>query len=185
MAERWKLIMETNNYFEVSSYGRVRRVRSSKSIYNSKSYIGKIMPQHTNPVYLAVWLCYWKKGERCRFVAYVHRLVAKYFICSCPEGKEVNHKDLDKTNNYYKNLEYVTSKENKAHARAHGHTPEKNRRSYKGEGNPHSKLTFNDIKRIRKIRTRKGLSGAAIGKMFGITDVMVYKIINRDNWGNV
>lgn len=47
---------------------------------------------------------------------YVHRLVAQAFIPN-PDGKEeVNHIDGDKDNNFYTNLEWVSSTENKAHA---------------------------------------------------------------------
>lgn len=46
----------------------------------------------------------------------VHRLVALCWIGKCPEGYEVNHKDGNKANNHADNLEYVTSKQNKAHA---------------------------------------------------------------------
>lgn len=47
----------------------------------------------------------------------IHRLVAKKFVEG--ETKErfcVNHKDLNKTNNHYSNLEWTTPKENTLHA---------------------------------------------------------------------
>ena len=47
---------------------------------------------------------------------YSHRLVALNYIENPHNKKEVNHKNGDKQNNCVDNLEWVTSKENKAHA---------------------------------------------------------------------
>lgn len=51
----------------------------------------------------------------------VHRLVARKYIGVCPEGKEVSHKDGNKMNNHWTNLEYLTHAENIAKSfREHG-----------------------------------------------------------------
>lgn len=57
-----------------------------------------------------------KDGERTSVL--VHRMVAFTFIDNdAPETKiEVNHKDGNKNNNHYSNLEWATSKENITHA---------------------------------------------------------------------
>ena len=48
---------------------------------------------------------------------YTHVMVATHFIGKKPEGCEVNHKDLDRSNNHYKNLEWITHAKNMQHAR--------------------------------------------------------------------
>ena len=52
-----------------------------------------------------------------RRTEYVHRLVAASFLGlpPSPEQSQVNHKDLNKSNNTVENLEYVTPAENMAH----------------------------------------------------------------------
>lgn len=51
----------------------------------------------------------------------VHKLVARKYIGVCPEGKEVSHKDGNKMNNHWTNLEYLTHAENIAKSfREHG-----------------------------------------------------------------
>lgn len=52
------------------------------------------------------------KGQRKWKKAYIHRLVALAYISNPKNNPEVNHKDEDKSNNNYKNLEWVTRLEN-------------------------------------------------------------------------
>ena len=66
--------------------------------------------------YLAVSVM--RGGVRARVS--IHSLVAKAF---CPKSKhhtQVNHKDCNKLNNHYTNLEWCTGDENIAHAKANG-----------------------------------------------------------------
>lgn len=51
-----------------------------------------------------------------RWHAVVHRLVAEAWLGPCPEGKEVNHKNLNKDDCSPGNLEYATPRRNQQHA---------------------------------------------------------------------
>lgn len=50
----------------------------------------------------------------------IHRLVAFAYIPNPENKKEVNHKDLNKSNNHFSNLEWATRKENAMHAYLNG-----------------------------------------------------------------
>ena len=74
-----------------------------------------LKPQKCRAGYLRVNLVR-DDGKRKAFS--IHRLVAiRYVVGRTKLHNEVNHIDGDKSNNYYKNLEWVTRKENMAHAR--------------------------------------------------------------------
>jgi hypothetical protein len=52
----------------------------------------------------------YKNGQRKMFL--VHRLVANAFLSNPGKLPQVNHKDMNTTNNHVENLEYVTCREN-------------------------------------------------------------------------
>jgi len=54
----------------------------------------------------------------------VHKLVASKFLGVCPDGCEISHKDGNKWNNHWSNLEYITHSANlKKSFSEHGRTP--------------------------------------------------------------
>ena len=64
--------------------------------------------------YLRVGL--YSKDENKRSSHYIHTLVAKMFVDGHEEGFVVNHKDGDKFNNNFENLEWVSQKDNIIHS---------------------------------------------------------------------
>lgn len=131
-SEVWKPIKGYEDYYEVSSFGRVRSkdryVKNSiKSIRLCKGQI--IVAGDNGNGYLYVSLN--KNHKRKHF--YVHRLVADHF-CEHPEGKDyVNHIDYNTKNNNALNLEWCTQKENTLHSVCHMKHRRPNNKSNTGE----------------------------------------------------
>ena len=103
MEEIWKDIPGYERLYEVSNLGGVRSLR-----FDPPKHIYQVT---TNSGYKQVKLS--KYGKEKHFG--VHRLVALVFVDGYQDGLEVNHKDLDKTNNMYTNLEWTTRSENQKH----------------------------------------------------------------------
>ena len=109
--EIWKDILGYEGLYQVSNWGRVRSLdRWIKSCYGSKQFIrGKILKLCIGlSNYLFVSLC--KNGKHTNFL--VHRLVAEAFLDNPDNLPQVNHKDEDKQNNHYLNLEWCTHEYN-------------------------------------------------------------------------
>lgn len=107
----------------------------------------------------------------------VHQLVAEYF---CPRDlcglTWVNHKNGIKTDNHFKNLEWVTPIGNVKHAVAMGLM------NFKGEKHPHHKLTERNVIEMRRLY-KTGLTQKQICKMFGVERRQAGDVINGKNWG--
>lgn len=97
MIEEWKIISRFPKY-EVSSFGRVRKISTNKLLFlknHTAGYKQVIIQENNKKYYL-----------------YVHRLVAEAFIDNPNDYPYINHKDEDKTNNRVNNLEWCTPKYN-------------------------------------------------------------------------
>jgi hypothetical protein len=103
----WKSIKDFENY-EVSDTGLIRKGEKIIKPFNNRGY-ARIMLTNGD-----------KKAKKL-----VHRLVAEHFIPTEDTSLQVNHKDMDKLNNSVINLEWVTCKENVAHAMANNPTKAK------------------------------------------------------------
>ncbi|MED0951988.1 NUMOD4 domain-containing protein [Bacillus cereus] len=124
----WKPIKNFEGLYEVSNFGRVKRleriiVRKNGTTLINKELIKK--PTLDLHGYLRTLL---HNGEK-KSMKGIHRLVAEVFIEN-PENKGiVNHKDSNRQNNHVNNLEWVTQKENIQHAFASGNMKRKQQKS--------------------------------------------------------
>ena len=103
--EIWKDIENYSGYYQISSYGRVRNVKTGNILTGDINNIG----------YKRV--CLYKNGKPHQ--KFVHRLIAEAFIPPFT-GQQVNHIDGDKLNNSVENLEWCTGSENMQHAYRNG-----------------------------------------------------------------
>lgn len=104
--KEWREIPGLKGLYEASSEGEIRRKQT-----------GHVMAtRESNSGYLMITACVDGKAR----TAYVHRLVALAFAARCEGQTQVNHTDGNKQNNAASNLEWVTPRENMAHAKAKG-----------------------------------------------------------------
>ena len=101
--EIWKDIKGFEGRYKVSNFGNI--MTFFRGEWKPKA------PFITNNGYMYVTLYYRNKYKKIS----VHRLVAETFVDGWFEGAEVNHKDLEKTNNKWDNLEWCTHKDNIVH----------------------------------------------------------------------
>lgn len=108
----WREIFD--GYYEVSEDGDVRRKRPHPLTFGG---VGKHLKQFpSRRGYLLTTLC--RDGVCKKFST--HSLVASAFLGQRPEKMQINHKDGNKLNNHYSNLEYISGLENMRHARDNG-----------------------------------------------------------------
>lgn len=162
--EEWRPVKNFEGKYEVSSFGRIKSLPRLKINNGTFSTVkGRILTQSKNKNgYKRVAL---SLNGKSRFY-FVHRLVAFSYI----EGNcllDVNHKDGDRANNFYLNLEFCTKSENIRHSLYVT--------GLKG---------VIDYKRASEFR-RIYLNGGNVAKManfFGVKKSLVCSVLDGGNW---
>ena len=174
-----KQIKEFEGLYEITEFGDVfameRIVKSGKNEKCIRHYERKEKPQRFDKYgYKRVSLS--KKGI-VKTIS-VHRLVAITFI----EGDSrltVNHKDGNKLNNHYSNLEFISNNENLKHAHRIGlSNPPKNK---VGTENKFSKLNEGQVLEIRK----SNISSRKLSVKYGVHHSVIQGIKNGTRYFNV
>ena len=169
--ELWLPVRNYEGWYQVSSLGRVRRVRQCRGAQAMR--ILRPKPPGRNSDYCRVQLC--KRDVKRLFT--VHSLVAEAFHGSRPRNKFVNHIDLNKTNNAASNLEWLTRKQNAQHAIRNGAV--KNTGCCR-EKNGRAKLTEDQIEVIRSVNGIIGQRKLAI--LCGVSKTLIQRIHQGKLW---
>lgn len=107
----------------------------------------------------------------------IHRLVASTFIEQ--SNKQINHKDGNKKNNFYKNLEYCNHTDNQRHAWKTGL-----KKAKRGKLSHYAKLDEKEVKEIKKL-LNLGLSQTRIAKNYGVTQPTISRIKYNKSWKDI
>lgn len=173
--EIWSPVKELSDYYEVSTYGRVKSVpRMVNSGHGSKRFVkgGFRKPCLGTTGYWHLTFVINGKTKAAR----LHRMVAEAFIPN-PENKPcVNHRDGDKLNNHVNNLEWCTYSENSIHAHKTGLSSVK-----KGEDVANSIFKTADVLRIREL-FEMGVTQPELQKIYSASYAAINSIVRRRTW---
>lgn len=167
MEEIWKDVPMFEGLYKVSNTGKVISYVKNKD----GQYIGS--PDKNNYTHIQLR----KKG----FIlfTFAHRLVAELFVPN-PENKScVNHKDFNRQNNVFTNLEWVTPYENSMHSIKNLHF----NGTIRGELHPRSLFTNDQVADMRRLRS-EGMMYSKIARKYNAKENTILQIFRRNGYTN-
>lgn len=171
--EVWRPIPGFETIYFASSFGKIKRVESFVRCCNWKRRVRERILRPSKRKYLIIVL----SNDGVDYSKTVHGIVAKLFVPN-PENKPcVNHKDGDKYNNIWTNLEWVTYQENTDHAILLGW-------NNKGSLHPMAKLNESDVVKVRQMYYG-GENIKNISTYFSVHRETISAIISGRTWGHV
>ena len=99
MKEQWKIINNGFANYAISTNGRVRNLTTGRVLKHSYSKSGG--------GYAYITLC--RDGQKLKFNVYI--LVANAFLLPCETDYEIHHKDRNRKNPKFENLQRLTHQE--------------------------------------------------------------------------
>ena len=118
MQEIWKPVKDYEDLYEVSNFGNIRSVDRYVIDKGNRSFRKGTNISICDNGHGYKYVTLYKNGKQSH--KHVHRLVAEAFVDNPNNYTEVNHLDLDKSNNQSVNLEWCSRQYNMSHAYKHG-----------------------------------------------------------------
>lgn len=171
--EKWAPVPEWEHVYEVSSFGRVRRIKKNRC------RTGLLKSCMLKNGYLSVHLR--DSGREDNLL--VHRIVLLAFRKHEMQNNNIaNHKNGIRHDNRLSNLEWCDHSGNNLHAYR-----ELNRKPVcnKGENAGRAKLTESDVIFIRAEYSKGNISQQKLADIFGVSQNLVSKIVLKQNWSHI
>lgn len=192
MEEHWLPVPGWVGFYEVSTLGRVRSVdrvverhrdgggRSS----GPARYAGRLLSlcSRTQGKYRYGHVSVGFAHAGVKSTQAVHRLVLLAFVGEPLPGQGCRHLNGDATDNRLSNLAWGTPTENAQDAVGHGSYRHDPACVARGERNGWSRLTASDVLEIRRAYAAGGVSQAALGVQFGVSQVCVSRLVRGKGW---
>ncbi len=167
MDEEWRPVVGYEGLYDVSSLGRVRRLRFTNRRCDRLLAMPRVQCLGmTTRGYLNASL--WRGGHRT--LVGVHRLVLFAFAGPCPPSMEAAHNNGDKTDNRASNLRWDTRSGNHADKWRHG-------TAQVGTRNPWCKFSKQDVALVRRLHA-DGVRNFEIAKRIGSCQTTVGQILS-------
>jgi len=162
--------MENFKQFKNTEY----HIGDNGTILSTQEWNGtssRVLKPHLVKGYYAIELVY----DSNRHFHKVHRLVAELFVDNPDNKPTVNHKDFNRLNNVFTNLEWMTLSENVKDAWV-------NNRMQIGEDRPNALLDDKDVETIKLLFVEGNLDNQQIGNIFEVSRATISQIRRLDAW---
>lgn len=174
--EEWRDTFIFGERYQVSNFGRVRSksfIKTTRNMHTEIKYLAgnRILALTVNDGYYQVRLSF-NKDKR---TAKVHQLVARAFVDGYKEGLVVNHKNSNRQDNHYENLEWVTVQQNVIHGYVQG------KATNKEENHPRAILNHVLVEEIARLRLQQKTLNQ-IAELTGLNYHTVWAVIRGRNW---
>lgn len=163
--EIWLPVVGYENRFLISSHGRLKSLHTSKVL---KTHLNRSGYEQ---------VCVSVNNKKILFR--INILVGEAFVEKPIGNVETNHKDCNRANNHYSNIEWITHSENIKYSYDVGY-----KKPTKGEANGRSILTEEQVNYCRsEYIPRDKLYGCrALARKFNVSHVTMSNLLNNKSW---